>query len=384
VLITRIETIPVAIPYAERIRERVRSGWGGMEPPVVRTAVYRVTSDEGHVGVAESPEQGGEELAAFVGRNPLELLRDDRVGPIQAALYDLVGRSAGLPAHRLLGPQHRSQVASAFWSHAFAPDDLADEARIAAASGFTVHKIKARPYTDPVAQLAAIAAVAPAGYRVAIDANGSWATAAEATGVIRALAAETVLWALETPIPQDDIAGYQLLRSRFPYPIGIHTGRPPMLTAIAAGMCDAFVIELEGAMTTLEQAAIARATSGTFARAVVDRSVDVPRWVEDAAGTGLEQLFGAHLVSTPRGLPIWIENGLYSGLSAAFQLHLAATIPNDVLAITLTFLLEDDLTVEPLVIRDGFAAVPAGPGLGVTLDENALDRYRTGRGWTST
>jgi len=40
------------------------------------------------------------------------------------------------------------------------------------------------------------------------------------------------------------------------------------------------------------------------------------------------------------------------------------------------FLLEDDLIEDPLKFEDGEAEVPKGPGLGVTLDERALEKYR--------
>ena len=36
----------------------------------------------------------------------------------------------------------------------------------------------------------------------------------------------------------------------------------------------------------------------------------------------------------------------------------------------------DDLIVDPLVIENGYVRVPEGPGLGVELDEDALERYR--------
>jgi L-alanine-DL-glutamate epimerase-like enolase superfamily enzyme len=40
-------------------------------------------------------------------------------------------------------------------------------------------------------------------------------------------------------------------------------------------------------------------------------------------------------------------------------------------------MLEDDLIVEPLDYAGGRVRVPAGPGLGVSLDRDALDRYAT-------
>ena len=40
-------------------------------------------------------------------------------------------------------------------------------------------------------------------------------------------------------------------------------------------------------------------------------------------------------------------------------------------------MLEDDLIVEPLDYSESRVRVPTGPGLGVALDEAALDRYAT-------
>ena len=39
------------------------------------------------------------------------------------------------------------------------------------------------------------------------------------------------------------------------------------------------------------------------------------------------------------------------------------------------FLREDDLIAEPLVYEGSYVKVPAGPGLGVVLDEDALAKY---------
>ena len=33
---------------------------------------------------------------------------------------------------------------------------------------------------------------------------------------------------------------------------------------------------------------------------------------------------------------------------------------------------------EPFTMKDGFYEVPTAPGLGVSLDENAIEKYRVG------
>jgi L-alanine-DL-glutamate epimerase-like enolase superfamily enzyme len=46
--------------------------------------------------------------------------------------------------------------------------------------------------------------------------------------------------------------------------------------------------------------------------------------------------------------------------------------------VSLYLLLENDLIVEPLVVSDGYAKAPAKPGLGVEIDEDAVEKYRIG------
>jgi muconate cycloisomerase len=41
-------------------------------------------------------------------------------------------------------------------------------------------------------------------------------------------------------------------------------------------------------------------------------------------------------------------------------------------------MLEDDLILKPIDYNNGMAKVPEGPGWGVKLDENALDRFAIG------
>ncbi len=58
-------------------------------------------------------------------------------------------------------------------------------------------------------------------------------------------------------------------------------------------------------------------------------------------------------------------------------LHLVAASPAVTLECGLATLqmLIDDLVINNLPILEGFLAVPLGPGLGIELDREALDRY---------
>jgi muconate cycloisomerase len=78
------------------------------------------------------------------------------------------------------------------------------------------------------------------------------------------------------------------------------------------------------------------------------------------------------------GIPTWHGSGVDLGIAEAAHVHASAgsrsmTLTSDICGETLRV---DDLIVDPLVIADGHVRVPEGPGLGVTLDEEAVERYR--------
>jgi L-alanine-DL-glutamate epimerase-like enolase superfamily enzyme len=61
------------------------------------------------------------------------------------------------------------------------------------------------------------------------------------------------------------------------------------------------------------------------------------------------------------------------GLSADADQRVRAT-PD---YISLTHVAEDDIVVEPFVVeKGGYYRVPQKPGLGVTLDQKTLEKYR--------
>jgi L-alanine-DL-glutamate epimerase-like enolase superfamily enzyme len=91
----------------------------------------------------------------------------------------------------------------------------------------------------------------------------------------------------------------------------------------------------------------------------------------------------AYLIGRARanGVGVVITTSIDAGIGTAAALHLAAAMNNGVAHGLATLpLLEDDLITEPgLSVQDGVLCVPAGHGLGVELDEDALDRYAVGR-----
>jgi L-alanine-DL-glutamate epimerase-like enolase superfamily enzyme len=77
------------------------------------------------------------------------------------------------------------------------------------------------------------------------------------------------------------------------------------------------------------------------------------------------------------GMPVWHGSSHDMGISDASYLHSSAaaancTLPSDILS----YQRVDDLIVKPIEIRDSYAMVSDQPGLGVELDEDAVNRYR--------
>jgi len=81
-----------------------------------------------------------------------------------------------------------------------------------------------------------------------------------------------------------------------------------------------------------------------------------------------------HDVCSSAGVPVWMGGMLETGIGRAGNVAMAAmpnfTLPGDTSASDRYY--HRDIT-EPFVLRDGRLAVPTGPGLGVTVDEEYLD-----------
>jgi muconate cycloisomerase len=66
-----------------------------------------------------------------------------------------------------------------------------------------------------------------------------------------------------------------------------------------------------------------------------------------------------------------------SSIASAAAIHLACAAPAVDWGVSLThFYLAEDVAREPLAISGGEVALPAGPGLGIDVDEAQVERFR--------
>ncbi len=330
--IVRVEPLILHIPfYADHVTAAMHRAQTHDE----RVLVYRVELDDGTVGYGDT--QGGgtpdaSRIETLIGANPLAHLFDDSLGfALQIALLDAVGRSTDTPAHALLGHQVRDRCPLSWWDIDMPPGDWTKEAEASLKRGYTTFKMKARPWRDIHEQIATVGEVVPRDYRFDVDFNGFLLTAARAEEHLSRLDEHVNVGMYESPFYlHKDLSGARILRERVRKPIVEHFGEQ----VLHAHASDGFVVG-----GTIEAVRRQAALAAEF---------DKPFWL---------QLVGA-------------------GLTTAYALHLGSVLSHAQLPyITCFELFEDDLLVDPIDIVGGYAAVPEGPGLGVDVDEEALQRY---------
>jgi L-alanine-DL-glutamate epimerase-like enolase superfamily enzyme len=337
---TRYEVMPTRVPFAERLRAEFIESYKlqGRFQSSYEPVFLRLHTDEGISGVGEAlvgAKQIEGILQRMVGKSPWAFLQDDSIHGALMAVYDVLGQATGMSICRLLAPNPRPRIVQTWWSHCLPPKLMASEAKLGASLGYRVHKVKARPYQDPLEQAAAICEVVPHDFRVWADANSSWESPGRALHFIQKLAEHRNYFAVESPIQYRDVAGFRALKGKSPLLLADHMGAEPM-AFIDERLLQAFVI------------------GGPLGRTMAQRA----------------------LMAEVTSIPLWVEYGIQSGISQVFQAHQSAAYPGIEYTIAITHCLEDDFMVEPFTMDSGYYVLPKKPGLGVTLDENAVEKYR--------
>jgi muconate cycloisomerase len=266
---------------------------------------------------------------------------------IESALFDAVGKSLGVSAVQLLGGAVRESV-PVLWT--LASGDPAQEIEEAEKKlDARLHdtfkiKIGARSPEADVARLRRLAGALAGRASLIVDANQAW----DETTAVRCLPvlAELGVRLVEQPLPAWNLAGMARLRARSTVPLMADEGvfsAHDMLDVARAGAADVVSLKLVkhgGLLATRDVAAVA-----------------------EAAGIGL---YGGCLLESSIGAAAHLQ--VFAGLRelAWGCEHFGPQI------------LVDDLVEEPLHFADFCIHLPAGPGLGVTLDQDKLRHYAQG------
>ena len=347
--------------------------------------VLRIQTDEGVEGnsFVSSPGPGAaavaEQIVTFikpllVGRDPLDvgvhwgrMHRVSRnvdpmaIGVVDVALWDIVGKVAGLPVHRLLGTC-KDRVAAYFSSgHHDSPEDYAQEAvhwRDRGWKGYKLHPPSAswdaRPRGPIEADLRACRAVREAvGADVVLMLDASWGyTYPEALEVGLALEELGYDW-YEDPLSPDDLYGYTKLKQHLRIPI--------LATEITPG-----------GLWALPPWIAAKATDALRGDVVIKGGI-----------TGMMKI--AHLAEAYR-MSCEVHTA-YNAMNNVATVHVTMAMPNcdwfEVLAFNpaghyglehLSYGLAQPIEIDGA----GLIHAPTGPGLGFGVDWELIDSARLG------
>lgn len=341
------------IPYALPFRELYRSSKGAIESREM--VLLRLTGEDGTVGVGEAVPlalRGGESLATVVSELETwaESVTSDRASvtvmataparcAIETAIADFQARRKGVPLHALLGSPRARPIRCNATIGADEPKQAAADASAWASDGFTTFKLKVGTGEEDVERVARTREAVGPDARIRIDANGAW----------------SVDEAIET---------LDLLS-----PFGIELVEEPV--------------------SGLEELAEVRKACGI--PVIADESVSTQGDAVEAYRLGacdgvtvkLSKVGTLDLRPGRVGpLPVYLSSALDGPVGIAAAAHVAQTLPEDGPLSNLAQGLATSRLFDATIAASGpeldgdLLAVPPGPGLGVEIDESALDRFR--------
>jgi L-alanine-DL-glutamate epimerase-like enolase superfamily enzyme len=329
--------------------------------------LLRILTDEGleghaFLGSSSWPaSQDGPGLIRFlkpvlVGADPLERERLNQllwqrsrqttirtIGAVDVALWDLAGKIAGMPVHRLLG-SFRTSVPAYASSPVFpSTSGYVDQAREIKAAGWAAYKIHPPQHWDQdIAVCEAVRQAVGESYPLMLDSTWSY-DYAEAVKVGRAVEQLDFLW-YEDPLAEQDIYNYVKLKQKLEIPI--------IATEYPAHGLDAFVPW------------------------IMERATDALRGDVAVKGGITTLVKAAHLAQAFR-LDYEVHHGGNS-LNNLANLHVILAIQNTNFFEVLLpdaaqkYGLSDEIAVD----ENGLVHAPAGPGLGAAIEFDLI-RART-------
>jgi o-succinylbenzoate synthase len=367
VRIVQAEVIPYALPF----KEPYVSARGTLERREM--VLLRVQTDEGAVGLGEAVPlslRGGEALprversllrmarrlarldvAPMTEEEPLGAAVDAVIhvaagrrlpapakAAVETAIFDLAGRISGTPLWRMLRGQAAPPLRCNATLAAGSPLELATEAARWQERGFETFKLKLGLGDDAERARVVRDAVGPAA-RLRVDANGAWSTEQ----------AMAVLSEIE--------------------PLGIELAEQP--TATLREMSEV------AAATAIPIAADESVTSAKDAKRALEGGACSLATVKlsKVGGIGPAGAIGAEL-------PVYLSSSLDGPVGIAAAAHAAQALyrnredPGLAHGLATQKLFDDTIASTQCELRDGLLHLPEGPGLGVEIDEQALERHR--------
>ena len=346
------------------------AAWDPEPRRAVGATLVFVDTDEGISGIGSGDTMDGFErfTELFIGRDPLDLERHVRVletiafhagryWPFEAALWDLAGNVEGVPAARLLGGAAERVAAYASTGTLLPPQARAESALRLREVGLRALKLRIEKdrVEEGIATVAAVREAVGPDLAIMVDLNQGWRMPGDVEPLlgydeVKRLATRLreleITW-LEEPLGRDDVDGLARLRAETGVPIaGGELARTPaeLDACLAADALD--VYQPDGVL------AVGILRAGELARRVQARGF---HFTPHTWTNGIGLLANLHLAA---------------GVGAGPFLELPYDPPG------WTPERRDFMLAEPVhPDTDGFLIPPDRPGLGIVLDDEAVERY---------
>ncbi len=262
---------------------------------------------------------------------------------VEMALWDLFGKGTGKSLREMLGGQRTRVSVGVSVGLQANPQVLVAAVQQYLEQGYSRVKIKIKPERD-VVDTAAVRKAFPM-LRLQVDANSSFTLASAQT--LKPLD-DLDLLLIEQPLFEDDIWDHRQLQREFRTPICL----------------DESILSARHARYAIEMQAC--------------RIINI----KAARVGGLAEAVKVHDLCQTNGIPVWCGGMLETGVGRASNLALASlpgfSLPGDISASDRYF--ARDITVERFILNDSSTIdVPGGPGLGITIDERALEEFTLSR-----
>lgn len=362
--VERVETIAYALPF----REPYATARGVLERREM--VLLRLYSDSGVVGLGEAVPlalRGGDDLTKVLTQlqetatrlvglelgpagepaldvaiaTVLELTRPRRLAPpsaaaLECAVFDLAAKESGVPLWRLLGATTCEPVRCNATLTMGEPDAVAAQALAWAVDGYDTFKLKLGG-KDDAAQARAVRDAVGTGPAIRVDANEAWSPEE----------AEATLAELE--------------------PLGIELAEQPVqgLRALAR-LANRVGIPLAADESVTTEADAHRARDRGACKYATVKLCKV-------GGIGAASAIAAVL-------PTYLSSALDGPVGIAAAAHLAQVLrergddPGIAHGLATQRLFSESVATRECRLEDGFAHLPDGSGLGVELDDQALNR----------
>ena len=266
----------------------------------------------------------------------------------ECAVYDAYCRRHEIPLVNLLGGSINPKVRIGAWSSHRTSDEIGAWSAQYHHQGYDCIKFKTDLEDDVVRWAREIEEHAP-GMQIILDPNERWEYGFETRKRIDSLKEVGNVLCLEDPIPRWQLSEYAKLRQYGPIPVVLHVSLPYILHGQRV------------------QDAI---------RAIQMDAVDGFNF-----NGGIAHFMQLAHIAEAAQKPFWHGSEVDLGILEAMYLHCSAASalciwPGDIFG---RMIREHDLLKKPLHFAPPYAYLPEGNGLGIEVDEEAIQHYQTGK-----